>query len=67
MQSIFNKNAIELSSDIVSLMSLKDGSEMHVEMVSRKEVLLRKEVQSTLTGGLDKLKNLKGVIINPNI
>jgi len=62
MESIYNQGAIELSSDIVSLMSLKDGSDMHVEMVSRKEVLLRKEIQSTLTGGLDKLKTLKGVL-----
>lgn len=62
MESLYNQGSIELSSDIVSLMSLKDGSEMHIEMVSRKEVLLRKEVQSTLTGGLDKLKTLKGVL-----
>lgn len=43
-------------------MGLKDGAEMHVEMVSRKEVLLRKDTQSTLTGGLDKLKTLRGVL-----
>jgi hypothetical protein len=43
-------------------MNLADGEPLHVEMISRKEVLIRKEQTTTLTGGLAKLKSLRGII-----
>jgi len=43
-------------------MSLKDGTPMHIEMISRKEVLLRKDANTTLTGGLEKIKPLRGIL-----
>jgi hypothetical protein len=47
---------------MVNLMNISEGTEFHIEMISRKEVLLRREDSENLSGGFEKLKSLKGVL-----
>ena len=44
-------------------MNISEGTEFHIEMISKKEVLLRREDSENLSGGFEKFRSLKGVLI----